>query len=34
MIAYVDKFGMITSTPPDPEKKIIIPAKRDFGNEC
>jgi cold shock CspA family protein len=24
MIAYVDEFGMITSTPPDPNKKIII----------
>lgn len=24
MIAYVDEFGMITSTPPDPDKKTII----------
>jgi cold shock CspA family protein len=24
MIAYVDEFGMITSTPPDPDKKINI----------
>ena len=24
MIAYVDEFGMITSTPPDPNKKTII----------
>jgi cold shock CspA family protein len=24
MIAYVDEFGMISSTPPDPSKKIII----------
>jgi cold shock CspA family protein len=24
MIAYVDEFGMISSTPPDPNKKIII----------
>ncbi len=24
MIAYVDEFGMITSTPPDPSKKLII----------
>ena len=23
MIAYVDEFGMITSTPPDPEKKKV-----------
>ena len=27
MIAYVDEFGMITSTPPDPEKKTIIDAE-------
>jgi len=26
MIAYVDEFGMITSTPPDPSKKIIVEA--------
>lgn len=24
MIAYVDEFGMITSTPPDPGKKTVI----------
>jgi cold shock CspA family protein len=24
MIAYVDEFGMISSTPPDPNKKIVI----------
>jgi cold shock CspA family protein len=24
MIAYVDEFGMITSTPPDPDKKITV----------
>jgi cold shock CspA family protein len=24
MIAYVDEFGMISSTPPDPNKKIIV----------
>jgi len=24
MIAYVDEFGMLTSTPPDPEKKINV----------
>jgi cold shock CspA family protein len=24
MIAYVDEFGMISSTPPDPNKKLII----------
>jgi cold shock CspA family protein len=24
MIAYVDEFGMITSTPPDPDKKIDV----------
>lgn len=27
MIAYVDEYGMITSTPPDPEKKIVIAAE-------
>lgn len=27
MIAYVDEFGMITSTPPDPNKKILVEAK-------
>ncbi|MBN1133074.1 MAG: cold shock domain-containing protein [Bacteroidales bacterium] len=27
MIAYVDEFGMITSTPPDPEKKSVIVAE-------
>ena len=27
MIAYVDEFGMISSTPPDPEKKTIIDAE-------
>ena len=27
MIAYVDEFGMITSTPPDPDKKTIIAAE-------
>ncbi|HEX2976159.1 MAG TPA: cold shock domain-containing protein [Bacteroidales bacterium] len=26
MIAYVDEFGMITSTPPDPSKKVVIDA--------
>ena len=26
MIAYVDEFGMITSTPPDTSKKIIVEA--------
>jgi cold shock CspA family protein len=26
MIAYVDEFGKITSTPPDPSKKIVIDA--------
>jgi cold shock CspA family protein len=26
MIAYVDEFGRITSTPPDPNKKIIVEA--------
>lgn len=24
MIAYVDEFGRITSTPPDPSKKIVV----------
>jgi cold shock CspA family protein len=24
MIAYVDEFGMITSTPPDPDNKIVV----------
>jgi cold shock CspA family protein len=27
MIAYVDEFGMITSTPPDPAKKTVIIAE-------
>jgi len=27
MIAYVDEYGKISSTPPDPEKKIIIEAE-------
>ena len=27
MIAYVDEFGMITSTPPDPDKKTVIDAE-------
>jgi cold shock CspA family protein len=27
MIAYVDEFGNITSTPPDPQKKTIITAE-------
>lgn len=27
MIAYVDEFGQITSTPPDPDKKIEIAAE-------
>jgi cold shock CspA family protein len=27
MIAYVDEFGMITSTPPDPDKKTVIVAE-------
>lgn len=27
MIAYVDEFGMITSSPPDPEKKIVVAAE-------
>ncbi|MFN8242344.1 MAG: cold shock domain-containing protein [Bacteroidales bacterium] len=26
MIAYVDEFGMITSTPPDPSKKTVVEA--------
>ena len=26
MIAYVDEFGRITSTPPDPNKKILVEA--------
>jgi cold shock CspA family protein len=26
MIAYVDEFGMITSTPPDPTKKKVVEA--------
>lgn len=26
MIAYVDQFGMISSTPPDPEKNVAIDA--------
>jgi len=26
MIAYVDEFGMITSTPPDPSKKKVVDA--------
>lgn len=26
MIAYVDEFGKITSSPPDPEKKVSIPS--------
>jgi cold shock CspA family protein len=26
MIAYVDEFGMITSTPPDPDKKTVVDA--------
>jgi len=26
MIAYVDEFGMITATPPDPSRKIIVEA--------
>ncbi len=33
MIAYVDENGMITSTPPDPTKKIIIdPSSIELGN--
>jgi len=27
MIAYVDEFGMITSTPPDPDKKTVVIAE-------
>jgi cold shock CspA family protein len=27
MIAYVDEFGMITSTPPDPSKKTVVDAE-------
>ena len=27
MIAYVDEFGRITSTPPDPDKKTVIVAE-------
>jgi cold shock CspA family protein len=27
MIAYVDEYGKISSTPPDPEKKIIVEAE-------
>jgi cold shock CspA family protein len=27
MIAYVDEFGMISSTPPDPNKKTVIVAE-------
>lgn len=27
MIAYVDEFGMITSTPPDPEKRTVVDAE-------
>ncbi len=27
MIAYVDEFGMITSTPPDPAKKTVVNAE-------
>ena len=27
MIAYVDEFGMITSTPPDPDKKTVVVAE-------
>jgi cold shock CspA family protein len=27
MIAYVDEFGMITATPPDPDKKTVIIAE-------
>jgi cold shock CspA family protein len=26
MIAYVDEFGMISSTPPDPDKKTVVDA--------
>jgi cold shock CspA family protein len=27
MIAYVDEFGIITSTPPDPDKKSVVVAE-------
>jgi cold shock CspA family protein len=27
MIAYVDEFGMITATPPDPDKKTVVVAE-------
>jgi cold shock CspA family protein len=27
MIAYVDEFGMITSTPPDPSKRVAVSAE-------
>ena len=27
MIAYVDEYGMITSTPPDPDKKSVVIAE-------
>jgi cold shock CspA family protein len=27
MIAYVDEFGMISSTPPDPDKKTVVIAE-------
>ncbi len=27
MIAYVDEFGMISATPPDPDKKTVIEAE-------
>lgn len=27
MIAYVDEFGVITSAPPDPEKKTVVEAE-------
>jgi len=33
MIAYVDEFGKITSTPPDPNNKLVISADSiDLGN--
>ena len=33
MIAYVDEFGQITSSPPDPNKKIVIdPSTIELGN--
>lgn len=33
MIAYVDEYGKLTSTPPDPNKKIIIdPSSIELGN--